>query len=259
LGRIQLQTDAARAVRDKLAELNRRQSDTFDALNNHIGGMSVSWAGEIADAIELRFMNRKKYAVNIAEIMDRYIEALSFAVNELEEADRLAAEQMRQEEERASQAAAVAAGGAGVAAVQVNQHMSRDSASFSQSGGNPFERGQCTWYAWGRVNEITGKNINFSQNTGRHAKNWPSLITNSVEKSIPERGFAMVDTTGQFGHVAVVESVESLPNGDYRILFSEANWDGSVYTENPGTDGTVKEILLSQLGNRGFDTILEIT
>jgi surface antigen len=148
---------------------------------------------------------------------------------------------------------------AGIPPVVVGQQMPRNSDAFLSAGGNPFARGQCTWYAWGRVKEITKKNIRFSADSGRHAKNWPDLAINAVKRAIPQRGFVMVDTNGTYGHVAVVESVERLPNGDYKILFSESNWDNNIYSENLATDGKVKEILLSQIASRGFDTFLEIT
>jgi surface antigen/uncharacterized protein YukE len=147
----------------------------------------------------------------------------------------------------------------GFPSVIVGQQIPRDSDYYSNTrGGNPFARGQCTWYAWGRIKELTKKSVEFSKNVDRHAKNWPTLALNAIPKAIPEKGYAMIDTTGKYGHVAVVERVELLENGDYRIIYSEANWDSEVNVENPATDGIVKEILLSKMGTLGFDTFLEI-
>ena len=261
MGNIMLKTEEARDIKNKLATLNKQQQDIYNSLNSKINEMNGAWTGEIPGACANRLLNTKTYALTITTTMDRYVAALDSAVRDLEEADRRIAEQAKQ----AAAAAAAAAGTAGAAAgatgaaAQSGQQIPRDSAAYSANGGNPFARGQCTWYAWGRVKEITGKNVNFSRDWGRDAKNWPSLITNGVKKSVPESGCVMVNTSGQYGHVAVVERVESLPNGDYRIFYSEANNDGDVYNENPETDGLVSDILLSEMWRKGFDTILAIT
>jgi len=88
---------------------------------------------------------------------------------------------------------------------------------------NPFARGQCTWYVFGRVQEVSGVNVNFTQNWGRHGKNWYHLVSSLSKGSTPRPGaIAVWDDGGAYGHVAYVEAVD----GD-RVTISEANWSPS--------------------------------
>ncbi|MDR1299299.1 MAG: hypothetical protein LBJ84_03505 [Oscillospiraceae bacterium] len=112
---IQLQPDAARAILGELNNLNREQYDGFNKLNQLINAASGAWSGDIADAVNLRLANTQKYAVNITEMMNRYLGALDTAIRELEAADRSAAESTRQ----AAAAAGAVVGGA-VGATGIN-------------------------------------------------------------------------------------------------------------------------------------------
>lgn len=76
---------------------------------------------------------------------------------------------------------------------------------------NPFSRGQCTWYAFGRFGEVKNYRITFSQNSGRHAKNWYNLINNCGKGTTITPKCVAVRLTGGggYGHVVFVEDVDS--------------------------------------------------
>ncbi len=92
-----------------------------------------------------------------------------------------------------------------------------------------FSTGHCTWFAWGRTLEVTGKRLNVKGN----AKNWWVLANN--KGNIPRKNAIAVWYTNDeyninpYGHVAFVEEVLS----DGRVKISEANYDN--FTSNvPG-------------------------
>ncbi len=102
-----------------------------------------------------------------------------------------------------------------------------DRNSINYTSRNPFGAGWCTWYAWGRTREAMGKEITFSQSSGRDAKNWYAYVTNAVQK-IPASGApsngqrgVIVWTHNDGGHVAFIEKCE---NG--YIWMSQANKSG---------------------------------
>ena len=103
---------------------------------------------------------------------------------------------------------------------------------------NPFLRGQCTWYVYGRVMEQQNKTLVFTQDYDRHAQNWPRLLdSNHVDKISEPRAGAIAVWTIQsgetpdqgLGHVAYIEKVEG-----NTIFFTEANnsvseqYDGDI-------------------------------
>lgn len=78
---------------------------------------------------------------------------------------------------------------------------------------NPFypryER-QCTWYAWGRMREATGKSITFKPNTRSYAKVWTTNTSNCSPCDLQSQCIAVRDYGGDgFGHVVFVEYVDS--------------------------------------------------
>ena len=115
----------------------------------------------------------------------------------------------------------------------------RDSGYFD----NRFQRGQCTWFAFARVQEIAGIAPQFRDSGGLDARHWASegFIQNGVIVDVPMIGTIIVWGGGD-GHVAVVERIV----GD-RVYFSEANWDGDIHRENPESDGTIRVRTLEQL------------
>ena len=137
-------------------------------------------------------------------------------------------------------------------------------------GSNPFIiypngnnlRGQCTWYAWGRVSEkFNGlKYPVFSRTSNRDANDWLDITLNYTLVSTPAAGDVIVWNHGDNGHVAVVEYVY----GD-RMYFTECNGYGSSNDVwNTGVDGIIKdgsiEDVKSTYNNfRGFMRIGDVT
>lgn len=91
---------------------------------------------------------------------------------------------------------------------------------------NPFAKsnlyGQCTWYAWGRARELTGKELPCRGN----AYTWYSTMASNGYSvgSTPKENSIAVWQKGAYGHVAYVEGV----SGD-SVTISESNWDKVTY------------------------------
>lgn len=77
--------------------------------------------------------------------------------------------------------------------------------------------GQCTWYVDGRVQQKLGIKLKFKQNYGRHAQNWPDLLSYKLSPT-PKPNSIAVWKHKKYGHVAFVEDVH---HG--HIHFTEAN------------------------------------
>lgn len=98
--------------------------------------------------------------------------------------------------------------------------------------------GQCTWYAVGRANEIlSAANSDLRLERAPHAKNWyqdnieqgASAFSYSPNVEEPKVGAIIVWSSNEFGHVAVVEAV----NSDGTIDYSEANIGTVKSSSNP--------------------------
>ena len=98
--------------------------------------------------------------------------------------------------------------------------------------------GQCTWYAVGRVNEIlSAANSDLRLERALHAKEWykdnidqgAKAFSYSSNVSEPKVGAIIVWSSNEFGHVAVVEAV----NSDGTIDYSEANISTVKSSSNP--------------------------
>lgn len=98
--------------------------------------------------------------------------------------------------------------------------------------------GQCTWYAVGRANEIlstVGSDLKLER--APHAKYWyddnisqgANAFSYSPNVSEPKVGAIIVWSSNEFGHVAVVEAV----NSDGTIDYSEANIGTVKSSSNP--------------------------
>jgi N-acetylmuramoyl-L-alanine amidase len=85
------------------------------------------------------------------------------------------------------------------------------------SGSNGYAYGNCTWYAYERRSQL---GMPIGGNWG-NANTWAIYAANSgyVVNNTPSIGAVLVDTSGWFGHVAVVESVKD----DGSITISEMN------------------------------------
>lgn len=120
------------------------------------------------------------------------------------------------------------------------------STNYSSTGGNPFDAGQCTWHAWGRAKEVMGKSIIFSATSGRHAKFWPSLVTNcTLRTTVVANSIAVWDDGGAYGHVGYIEKVDG-----NNIYLTEANWD-TANNAVDAEDGKVKIITTTAITARG--------
>ena len=123
---------------------------------------------------------------------------------------------------------------------------------------NPFAQanlyGQCTWYAWGRANEVTGKNIPCRNN----AKTWYDVARNNGYSvgSVPKANSIAVWSKGEYGHVAYVEAVSG-----NNVTITESNWDrvtyGYQYTIEDGIYyySGYKTLTISQMNGR-YGTLL---
>lgn len=101
-----------------------------------------------------------------------------------------------------------------------------------------FKKGQCTWYAWGRAREVTGKTITFSRSYELHAKYWAKLVDNcTINKTISSKCVAVRPTRGGgYGHVIFIEYIDN-----NNIYYTDCNTDGNgIY--NSGKDAIVKKV-----------------
>lgn len=112
--------------------------------------------------------------------------------------------------------------------------------------GRKFDEGQCTWHAFGRAIEVTGKTITFSATSGLHAKTWWNYVTNCAKSSTPRaNSIAVWDDGGTYGHVAYVEAVLD----DGTVYYTEANWKGTLDVLD-SEDGKVREKSTSAMATR---------
>ncbi len=92
--------------------------------------------------------------------------------------------------------------------------------------GNRYDWGNCTWYAYERRVQL-GIPV---QSLWGNANTWAyfaSISGYQVDRS-PSAGAVLVDTSGWYGHVAVVESVDSEGN----VVISEMNYNGFNVVNN---------------------------
>lgn len=88
------------------------------------------------------------------------------------------------------------------------------------NGRNYYDRGQCTFYAFDRRQQL-GKSVG---NLWGNANNWAVAASQNGYRvnHTPEVGAIIQSNAGQYGHVGVVER----KNADGSILVSEMNWQG---------------------------------
>lgn len=110
---------------------------------------------------------------------------------------------------------------------KIGQHLANENSEHYQKPINRFNKSytsqrdgsyhptNCTWYAWGRMREVTGKNLSVSGDAGNwhNSTNWDSNLTS---KCVAER------TTKNGGHVVFVEYVD---NNRGRVYYTECNWN----------------------------------
>lgn len=135
---------------------------------------------------------------------------------------------------------------------------SKYSAPGGYTFGNETDKMQCVGYAWGRMEELTGRPVNFSCGTASNIVN--TYQGNSALELVNDIGnikppaLAVVNPGGYFGrgpmrdtgHVVVVEAVYPKENGTYDIYFSEGNC-GRNKDGTPIKDGTLSMVNSSQI------------
>lgn len=109
-------------------------------------------------------------------------------------------------------------------------YKARLSPPFKKSDGSPIV-GNCTWYAWGRIWELTGKMPTEADFRGNAYEWWEANKRTGKYKygSTPKVGALPVwksslPNSGGCGHVAIVEKIE---NG--KVYISESSWHGSLF------------------------------
>ncbi len=116
-----------------------------------------------------------------------------------------------------------------------NQYYYSNANIFCASGYGPnkygwnseYRAGNCTWYAFGRFYEITGRNIYTDLKISGHAGTWAAQAQKSLAYkqglytigSTPKVGAIGVLQLGRFGHVFIVEKIV---NG--KVYISESAW-----------------------------------
>jgi surface antigen len=115
-------------------------------------------------------------------------------------------------------------------------------AEYNEKNNFKNNKGQCTWFVDGRVQEVIKKKLKFSRNFGRHAKNWIDLLPQYKVSQKPLRHSIAV-FGGRYGHVVFVENVTNKT-----IWFREAN----IPTNNKvdAFDGRKKVMSIKRFENR---------
>ncbi len=120
----------------------------------------------------------------------------------------------------------------GIESTSVTQSISNDNAApnlYSNSYGasvNPFSSvnlyGQCTWYAWGRANEVKGLSLPCRGD----AKTWLDTAKSKGYSTgqTPKKNSIAVWSNNSYGHVAYVEKVEG-----GNVTITESNWGKVTY------------------------------
>ena len=101
---------------------------------------------------------------------------------------------------------------------------------FTNSSGKPIV-GNCTWYAYGRIWEMTGHIPYDAGFTGNGYEWWNANIRSGKYKygQTPKKGALAVwksslPNSGGCGHVAIIEKIEN-----NKIYISESSWHGSYF------------------------------
>lgn len=127
--------------------------------------------------------------------------------------------------------------------------------TLNYSGGcyTRFDAGQCTWHAFGRAKEVTGKTIEFSMPDGLHGKYWWQYVTNCSKSSTPvSNSIAVWDDGGKWGHVGYVEKVSGST-----VYLTEANWPVADHALD-AEDGKVRIRTVEQMKKRGASNQYEL-
>ncbi|MDR2180680.1 MAG: CHAP domain-containing protein [Synergistaceae bacterium] len=243
----------ARSILTKAGEIQASHGE----MTRIAGGMTPYFNGTLPELLTQRLLDMKKKHEALYEKIEQYSEKIDYAADNYDWSDK----EIAGWAEQLSLGLGTLMGGVvgegealpiqPGAEIREGYQVPLDSAYYN----NSFARGQCTWYAFGRSQELTGKSIQWNKSSGRDAKNWPTAATNLAQNDIPSTGNVIVyganqGGAGSAGHVAVVEEVEPIYQDgkivDYRVLLSDANWDDGK------PDGTVRVDTLSKMKNNGI-------
>lgn len=244
MSRIQLDSEAASAIKDRLASLNQQQGDLFSKLHGYIDAANSAWDGALADTCRERQASIKLDTTAITEMFTQYINAFDAAVQELVEAEREVASRMNTGQSTASGAAS--SGIVGVTAGMTTHPNEKKQISSANLNGSTYKeyRGeidsrckkQCVGYAKGRAGEVLG--ITFEAGwrdkaDGRIVKGNDGMYVTKYYP--PEAESVQANSIADFdGHVVFIEDVWVDESGVMQVTFSEANWgnhvDGNPYT-----------------------------
>ncbi len=97
---------------------------------------------------------------------------------------------------------------------------------------NNYPKGQCTWYAFGRIYEKTGKKLLVSGNAGDWYESSP--LSRQYWKAASNTVACWSGGSDNYGHVGVIEKVYQ----DGSLDYSEANYDGDGIL-NTSVDGKI--------------------
>ncbi len=93
---------------------------------------------------------------------------------------------------------------------------------------NPMPWGWCTWYAWARRAQMA-ENYHLPGGLG-NANTWAATLAGTFRvDNTPRAGAVMQTTSGYYGHVAIVEKVNSDGSVEYSDMNGVAGW-GQVGT-----------------------------
>lgn len=115
----------------------------------------------------------------------------------------------------------------------------------------PYERGNCTWYVYGRAYEILGYAPSFAGNAVNFANYRNDFKGYSTSRYSAKPGAVIVWQGNTYGHVAVVEAV----HGD-TITISESSYGGVWY--NGYSDWGTRTINVNALDEYGLEFLCYI-
>ena len=88
---------------------------------------------------------------------------------------------------------------------------------------NPMPWGWCTWYAWARRSQMS-ENYHLPGGLG-NANTWAAALSGTFRvDNTPRAGAVMQTTAGYYGHVAIVEKVNSDGSVTYTDMNGVAGW-----------------------------------
>jgi len=108
---------------------------------------------------------------------------------------------------------------------KLNSKLANTSSAHYKAPVNTFPQLQCTWYAFGRMREVTGVTLQFNQSSGRHAKKWINMVMNcKIDNNLQEKCVGVTQQGGSGnGHVVFVEGIE---NG--YVYYTDSNAGNSL-------------------------------